>query len=80
MRPVERFNTTILFIDLSQNGDGAVAFSDFLILSANFGNTRPQVVAAISSEESPFKNVPAPSDADVFFERFDDGLTVDELL
>ena len=64
------------------DGNGKVDFADFLILSANFGSTRPQVVAAISSEESQIENVPAlnPSDADEVFERFDDELTVDELL
>ena len=65
------------------NTDGKVTFEDFLILSANFGNTRPQLVdptlspTSKAAETLPTANISA---ADDLFERFDDELSLDDLL
>ena len=63
-------------------GPFRVEFTDYLILTANFGSTRPQVIAAISSDELQFENPGSAnsSAADDLFERFDVELSLDELL
>ena len=60
----------------------AFEFADSLILSTNFGNAHPKVVVTNSSEESQTTELITANalDADELFERFDDGLTLDELL
>ena len=73
----------VTFADGDYNGDGVVNFADFLILANNFGKSRQGVVAPTSSAAShaaetlPTANISA---ADDLFERFDDELSLDNLI
>ena len=71
------------FSDGDLDGDGQVQFADFLILANNFGKSRQSVAAPTLSATSqaaealPTANISA---ADDLFERFDDELSLDNLL